>query len=122
QQIAAVEQESRIDVPRHAIELALDDVGVPDSGKVVAAIDRRRARDVSIQRLESTQRDEFRDPGVAQLADVGRGVSGKSSQEFFMRGAPWELLDVDPDAGMRSLELGNKRGDDLAFATHGPEA
>ena len=39
-----------------------------------------------------------------------------------MRGAPWELLDVDPDAGMRSLELGNKRGDDLAFATHSPEA
>src|SRR6185437_10792589 len=35
---------------------------------------------------------------------------------------PRELLDDHVNARMRALELGHQRGDDFAFAAHGPEA
>src|SRR5258706_4405036 len=81
-----------------------------------------RAGELADQRLQRVQRHEFGNPGVAELADVRRGVPGERGEELFVGGAPRQLLDVDPDAGVRSLELGDELGDDFAFAAHGPEA
>jgi hypothetical protein len=121
EQVAAIEEQARVDVPRHAIETSRDDVRIPDAAEEIARID-RRGRDRRVERLERAERDEFGDPRVAELADVGRRIARERGQQLFVRGGPRQLLDVDANAGMRALELGNERGDDLAFASHRPKA
>src|SRR6185312_5935849 len=91
--VAPIEQKTRVHVPRNAVHLSADDVGVPDAGKKIMRVD-RRSRDRSVERLECAERDEFGNPGIAELTEVGRGVAGKRRQELFMRGGPRQLLDV----------------------------
>jgi hypothetical protein len=38
-----------------------------------------------------------------------------------VRRALWQLLNFDPDARMRPLELRHEQGNDLALAAHRPE-
>src|SRR5439155_12467345 len=66
--------------------------------------------------------NEFRNPGIAELAKIGRGVTGKGCQQLLVRCAPRQLLHFDVNAGMRPLELGQELGDDFAFAAHRPES
>ena len=120
-QVAAVEQQARIDVPRHAEQRAVDAVGLPDAAEVIGRLDGGRGSDARIERLERVQRDELGHPRVAELAQIGRGPARECGEELFVRRAPRQLLDIDVDAGVRTLELGHERCDDLAFAAHRPE-
>ena len=38
-----------------------------------------------------------------------------------MGGGPWDLLDLDADAGIEPLEFGHELGDHLPFPPHRPE-
>ena len=121
QEIATVEQEARVDVPRDAIQLALDPVRVPDTSEVVVRLDDRRRGREPIEWFERVQRHEFRDPGVPQLAEIGSRVPGKRGEELFVGRRPRQLLDLDVDVGMCTFELGQELGDHLTLAAHGPE-
>src|SRR5207248_3984424 len=77
--------------------------------------------ELRIERFERAQGYKFRNPRVAELADVRGRVPGERREKLFMGGAPRQVLHLDFHAGMRALEVGDERGDDLALATHGPE-
>jgi hypothetical protein len=121
-QVAAVEQEPGVDVPRHAVELALDAIRVPDARKVVGGVDRRRIGDVGVERRERAERDEFGYPRVAELAQIGCGATRERRQQFLVRRTPRQPLDLDVDTGMRTLVFRQKLRDDFAFAAHRPES
>ena len=71
---------------------------------------------------ECAERDEFRNPRVAELAEVRRRVARERSQQLLVRSAPRKLLDIDMDAWMRLLVFGDELRDDFAFAAHCPES
>jgi hypothetical protein len=75
-----------------------------------------------LQRLEGVQRRELWDPGVAELADVRQRIGGECRQQFFVRRGPRDVLEVDPDAWVRALELGHELCDHFGLAAHRPEA
>ena len=66
QQIAAIEQETRIDVPRHPIGHPSMTFVCQMPGKVIAGVDHGR-----LHGIERVERDELRQPSVAELGDVG---------------------------------------------------
>ena len=119
--VLAVEQQPRIDVPRHAEQLTIDDVGIPDAGKIILRHDRFGGIDKRLQRLQCAERGEFRDPGVAELEDVGQAVGSECGQQFFMRCRPRDVLQLNPDTRVLAFELRQQFGDDFGFAAHRPE-
>ena len=121
EQIAAVEQQPRVDVPRHAVQRALDLVGAPDALEVIVGND-AGGIGPRLQRLERAERGELGDPGVAELRDVGRGVAGEGRQQLFMRRAPRQLFDAHAQRRVLALERGEQLAHHLAFAAHRPEA
>ena len=121
QDVLPVEQEPGVDVPGHAVEPALDLVGVDDPGEEILARERGGAGDPVVERADRVERDELRDPGVAELEDVRHRVAGEGGQQLLVGGAPGDLLDPDRDAGMAPLELGGQLLHDLALAPHRPE-
>src|SRR2546421_9645875 len=52
----------------------------------------RRARQTLVQRLERLERDEFRDPGIAELTEVRRGLAREGREQLLMSGGPGQLL------------------------------
>jgi hypothetical protein len=122
QQVAAVEQHARVDVPGHAVNHVRDHVRVPDALEEVLGARLGRARDPRVQRLERVQRDELRNPRVAELRDVGRGAADVAREQLLVRRRPRDLLNFDLDAGVRALEVLDELRDDLALAAHRPEA
>ena len=121
QQILAIEQQPRIHVPRHAVDVAIDDIGVPDAFEVILLFDHGRVVDVGLQRLKRVQLRKFRHPGVAQLADVRQRISGIGRQQFFVRRGPGNLLQFHAQRGMLALELRNQCADHFGLAPHRPE-
>jgi hypothetical protein len=122
QDIAAIEQQSGIDVPGNAVETPVDDVGFPDAREVVAGDDRHRCAHARVERLERLERDELGDPRVAELCDVRRRRAGERGQQLLVCRRPGQLLHFDADPRVRALEFGEQARDDLAFAPHRPEA
>ena len=99
QQVAAIEEQARVDVPRHAEKPAgtigrRHDIGVEDAGEVVVARD-AGGRQPLVERLERTEGAELGQPGVAELAEVGQGVAGEGGQELLVRRRPGQLLHPD---------------------------
>ncbi len=86
QQVAAHEQQPRVDVPRHA-----DGAG-RRCGWSARCRRSSRPRTIGgastqhrVQRLDRAQRGHLGQPGVADLRDVGRGVAGECRQQLFVR-------------------------------------
>ena len=82
----------------------------------------REPRRRAVERLDRAQSDQLGHPARSQLGDVGGRVAGEGGEQFLVRGDPGDLLDPDPDAGVQPLEFGHELGDDLALASHRPEA
>ena len=121
-QIAAVEEQARVHVPRDAPGPAVEDVGVPDAGEGIAGDRRRGPRDPLVERRQGMQRDELRNPGVAELGGVGRGVADEGGQQLLVRRGPGDLLHLDPDVGVERLELRHQLAHHLPLAAEPPEA
>ena len=66
QKIAAIEEETRVDVPRHAVSRLIDDVCLPNAGEVIAGVDHGR-----LYGIERVKGDKFRQPSVSELGYVG---------------------------------------------------
>ncbi len=75
----------------------------------------------AIQLQQRSDGLKFGDPGVAQLADIGRGLPDHGGEQLFMRCAPGDGLHFHFDVGMVCLELADQRLDILALGAHGPE-
>ena len=71
QQIAPVKEQPRVDVPGDTEHGAVHAIRVPDAGKVIERLYYRGGGDVRIERLERIQSREFRNPRVAEIADIG---------------------------------------------------
>ena len=121
QQILAVVQQAGVHVPGHAQQLPVDHGGVPDAGKIIGLLHHLRAVDIGLQRFQRAQRGEFRQPGIAQLAQVRQAVGGERGQQFLVRGRPRDVLHVHVDAGVLAFELGHQFGDHFGLAAHRPE-
>src|SRR5205823_12594097 len=106
EQVASIEQQPRVDIPRHSVEGAANDVGVPDPGEIVARLHGRGARETPVQRLERLERDELRDPGIAELTQVRRRLARERGEQLLMSGGPGQLLDPYLDVGMELGEFG----------------
>ena len=125
QQVAAIEEQARVDVPRHAEKPAgtiggRHEVGVEDAGEVIVARD-AGAGHPRVERLQGTEGAELRQPGVAELAEIGQRVAGECGQKLFVRCRPWQLLHANLHGGM-ALTKGREQVDDhLGLAPHGPE-
>ena len=117
QDVAAVEEHARVDVPGDAVQRATDDVGGPDAGEVVVL----RLRSESSEVVESTDGDELRHPGVPHLRDVGRRFANVGGEQLLVRGVPRDLLDDDMNRRIAPFELGDELGHELALGTEGPE-
>ena len=121
EQIAPVEQEPRIDIPRDTVHRARDAIRIPDPAEEIARIHRGSCKG-GIEGFECAERHEFRNPRVAELANVGRGVAGERRQQLFVGRGPWQLLDGDANARMRALELREECSHHFALPSHCPEA
>ena len=121
QQIAAVEEDPRVDVPGHAPGVAVEHVGIPDAGEVVVADDALRRRDPRVERQQGADGMELRDPGVAELRHVGRGAADERGQQLLVRRRPGNLLHLDAHAGMGALEVRNELAQHLALAAEPPD-
>jgi hypothetical protein len=58
---------------------------------------------------------------VFELSHIGCGAADVRREQLLVGGAPGDLLHLDVDAGILSLEVAHQLLHDLAFATHGPE-
>ena len=119
--VGTIEEDARIDVPRHTVSPSAHDVRGPDPGKVVRFRDRSRSRRPVGQILQRPHLGELRDPGVSHLGDVGCGVSDEGCQQLLMRRRPWDLLHDDMHCGIAPLEFRNHVDDDFSFAPQSPE-
>ena len=122
QQVLAVVDQARVDIPRYAHQLAVDHVGVPDALEVVLRVDHGRVLHERLQRGQCIQLGELRHPGVAELAHIRQAIGRECGQQFLVRGRPWDVLHIHLDAGVFSLEFVDQLADHLRFATHRPEA
>ena len=68
------------------------------------------------------ERAELRDPGVAELAHVGRRAADVGRDQLLVRRRPGHLLHDHVDAGVLALEVRHELLHHLALASHGPEA
>ena len=121
QQVAAVIRDSRFHIPRHCVGRALDHACVPCTGEVIFAGETWRSRDAVVQGFQRIQRGELGDPGIAQRHHVRQRIAGERGEQLFVRRSPRKLLQVDTDAGVAALELGQQLRHHLAFMAHGPE-
>ncbi len=121
QQVAAVEEQPRVDVPGQRPDGAVDDVGVPDAGEVVLGVHHRGAFDPRVEALQRAERHELRDPGRSELEDVRHRLADVGGEKLLVRRAPGDLLHADAEAGMFALELRHQLGHHLALAAEGPE-
>src|SRR5690606_38230387 len=119
--VLPVEEEPRVHVPRDAVHGAVDLVGLPDAVEVVVAIDDRRSGDEGVERSEAIERGELGDPGVAELADIGRRIPYESRQQFLMRSPPRNLLHPHADVRMLALERRHEGLDRFALDPKPPE-
>ena len=125
QQVAAIEEQARVDVPRQAEQAAgaIDrrhDIGVEDAGEVVVARDAGAGHPL-VERLQRAEGAELGQPGVAELAEVGQGVAGEGGQKLLVRRRPGQLLHPNLHARV-ALAKGREQLDDhFGFAPHGPE-
>jgi hypothetical protein len=118
--VGPIEEQTRIDVPRHRVRDRVDDVGVEDPRKVVGSDD-RGVRHPLIHGFERTERHEFGDPRVADLKDVWHGVADVGRQQLLVRRTPRNLLHPHADARRAPLELADEILHDFALAPHRPE-
>ena len=118
QQILAIEQQPRVDIPGRGHGAAGDFVGLQHGRKLVGQQVRRLGRG----RRQGADGGQLRHPGIADLADVRQRGPGIGGQQLLMRGRPRQGLDRDPDARIAALELGHQLADRPAFVAHGPEA
>ena len=96
------------------------DIGVEDAGEVVVARDAGGGHPL-VERLQRTEGAELRQPGVAELAEVGQGVAGEGGQELLVRCRPRQLLHANLH-GRMALAKGREQLDDhFGLAPHGPE-
>ena len=121
EQVGSVEQNARVDVPRHSVGRVIHDVRRPNAGEIIGAVDHTRGGDERVQGLEGVQGGELRHPGVAQLRDVGGGVANHGGQQLLVRRRERDLLDADVHSRMRPLERRHQRLDDFAFVPERPE-
>ena len=119
--VAAIEEDARVDVPGDAVQRAVDDVRGPDAREVVLLVDALRLRDEGGQVVERAHGRELGDPGVSHLREVGRRITDVRGEQFLVRGAPRDLLDDDLDAGIAPLELGDQIRDHFPLAPKPPE-
>ncbi len=117
----AIEQQARVDVPRHAVEAAVEHVGIPDAGEVVVLAHHGRCVHVRLQRLQRTERGQLRHPGVAELGQVRQRIAGERGQQLLVRRGERQRLHLDADAGIVALEVGQQRRHHLGLASHRPE-
>jgi hypothetical protein len=122
EQVAPIEQQSRIDVPRHAERASGNDVRVPDAGVVVGRRDRGRHAQARIERLQRIERGKLRDPRVAELADVRQGAGDECGQQPLVCRRPWDLLERDLDLPVPPLELRQQAREFFSLAPHRPDA
>jgi hypothetical protein len=120
-EVRAVEEHARVDVPGNAEELIAHDVRLPDAGKIVALVDDLRCRHARVQRLDSAQCGQLGDPGVADLRDIGKRIADVRRQQLLVRRRPRDLLHVHADVGILAMKLRQKLDHDLAFAAETPE-
>ena len=90
--VGAIEKQARVDIPRHAVQRAVDDIGVPDSGEVIGSFDDVGFVDALLQRFERADGHEFRNPRVAELRHVRQRVARECGEQFFVRGGQRNLL------------------------------
>ena len=119
--VRPVEEQTRVDVPRHAPGGAVDHVGVEDAGEVIAAVDRAGGADALVQGLDGPQGDELGDPGIADLEHVGHRVTDVGCQQLLVRRAPRDLLHADARARVAALELRDHPLHHLPLASESPE-
>ncbi len=121
EEVAPVEDEPRVDVPGHPVEDAVEDVRLPDPRVVVVRTNRRARRDARVERLDRVQGGHLGNPGVPHLRHVGHLAADEAGQQLLVRRRPGNLLNLDLQAGVAPLDLGNELADDLSFAPEGPE-
>src|SRR5262249_61330950 len=91
-QISTTERQTRVNVPLHSVQLAVDQVRVPDAREVVSRVDDGRTGREAVEWLEGVQRDELGNPRVSELADIRRGISGEGGEQCLVRRRPAQLL------------------------------
>src|SRR4029077_15461420 len=116
-----IEEHTRVHVPRDSVETAAYEIGEPDPREEARLPHVRRGGVERVEGQERVECDEFRDPGVAQLRQVGRGVSDIGGEELLVSGGPRDLLDTHVDAGMLALELRHEGLKYFALPSEGPE-
>jgi hypothetical protein len=126
QQVAAIEEQARVDVPRHTEQAGWHHrpAGMTLVSRMPAEVVVARDAGAGHQRVERLQRTEgaeLRQPGVAELAEIGQRVAGECGQKLFVRCRPWQLLHANLH-GRVALTKGREQVDDhLGLAPHGPE-
>jgi hypothetical protein len=120
-QVGAIEENPRVHVPRDAVEGAVENVRLPHAGKIRGRRNRRRGRDPVVQLLERADRRKLRDPGVAELRQVGRGLSDEGGEQLLVRRRPRDLLDDEVQGRVLALEIRDEAFHVLALAPERPE-
>src|SRR5439155_26786422 len=100
------------DVPRHAVNDVVHFIRRPDARKIVALPDRRMLQSLC-QAVQRADGDEFRNPCIAHLREIGRRISDECGEQLPVRRSPRNLLHVDMDAGA-AVNSGSIRAATLA--------
>src|SRR5258706_5087271 len=119
EQVAAIEEEPRVHIPRHAVGDAIEHVRVPDAAEDGGARE-PPAREPRIERRQGPQRAELRDPAVPELAEIGERAADVRGEQLLVRCGPRDLLHAHVDPGVLALEVTDELAHDLALASHGP--
>ena len=113
--VGALVEHARLDVPRHAIGGAVDDVRVP------GAFEERRRVDVVADRLEGAGRHELAHHVGAHLADVGRLPAADRGLQPGHGLVPRNRRDLDGHVRVLLHEQVGHRAEELALIAHGPD-
>src|SRR5262249_8150508 len=85
-QILAIKQQARVGIPRDAIDMRIDFICPPKTGKIVLSLDGLGSLDVGIKWFEGSQRGKLGNPSVAQLAHVRRRITGERRKQLLVSG------------------------------------
>jgi hypothetical protein len=123
QDVLAVEEQTRVHVPGHAVGLAVDHVGRPDPGEESASgvtSFERASQGPSGSSERSASNSAIQVLPSCATSGVARPTCEVSS--FSCAAVHGICCSSTLDSGVLALEVAHQLGDHLALAAHGPEA
>lgn len=115
-EVGAVEEDASVDVPGHAVRLAVVRGLLPGGGEEVVLLD-----GLGVDRLEDAHVGELAEVGPAHLHDVGQLASGGRGDELLVRHVPADRGHLDGDVRVGLLVDVGDLGELLALGAHGPD-